>query len=369
MLVWLRCVLPECAGGVREQCRVREVLLGRVRRFGDGDAHTTEPAVVVQPLVQLAIPAFPRPKACVRGLGTGVAVAPRMDNAKDDLGFSLDCLRVEAKTLHFRVGRAEPIVLLHPFSLCPEVWKPIIPELEKHHPVYALGLPGHLGTDPLPNDFDHSIEGAVDLLEAKLDELGIERAHVVGNSLGGWLAIELARRGRALSVVAISPGGGWEAGSPEDERLMRKFKLTNFLLRVGGPLSMLLANFAFTRKMFLSDAVARPECLQPEDAALFIDAAWRCTAYTGIVEALPRQPEPSAFEMLPCRMRVIWGSEDRVLPIEGYSERWKRLLNGADWLVLEDVGHVPMYDNPQAIAESILEWTSLRSSVPPRLAS
>src|SRR4051812_38887844 len=259
-----------------------------------------------------------------------------MDNANGNLGSLLECLRVEPRA-RFRLSRAEPIVLLHPFSLCAEVWKPILPELEKHHPVYALGLPGHLGTDPLPLEFAHPTEAAADLLEAKLDALGIERAHLVGNSLGGWLAIELARRGRGLSVVAIAPGGGWETGSLEEKRLLRKFKLTNLLLRIGGPLSTVLANFALTRKLFLSDAVAHPESLEPEDAALFIDAAWRCTCYAGIVEALPRQPAPLVFKGLPCPMRVIWGAEDRLLPLEGYSNRWKRLLGGADWLVLDNV--------------------------------
>jgi pimeloyl-ACP methyl ester carboxylesterase len=292
-----------------------------------------------------------------------------MDNANDRLGFRDGCSRVETKAARFRLRHAEPIVLLHPFSLCPEVWKPILPKLEKHHPVYALGLPGHLGTNPLPLDFDHSIESAVDLLEQELDALGIEHAHLVGNSLGGWLAIELARRGRALSVVAIAPGGGWEAGSPEEQRLLRKFKLTNALLRIGGPLSGLLGNFALTRKMFLSDAVAHPESLDPRDAALFIDAAYRCTSYAGIVEALPKQPAPCAFDDLPCPIRVVWGADDRLLPLDGYSERWKRCLAGADWVVVDGVGHVPMYDDPDAIAESILEWTALRVTEPPRLAS
>jgi len=293
-----------------------------------------------------------------------------MDNANDGLGLRLEYLRVGAHASRPRGRRAEPIVLLHPFSLCPEIWKPILPELERHHPVHSLGLPGHLGTEPLPLDFDHSIEAGVDLLAHKLDALGIERAHLVGNSLGGWLAIELARRGRARSVVAIAPGGGWEAGSVEEERLVRKFKLTNLLLRIGGPLSIMMANYALTRRVFLGDAVARPERLEPEEAALFIDAARRCTCYAGIVEALPKQPAPSAFEALPCPIRIVWGTEDRVLPIEGYSERWQRLLTGADWLTLENVGHVAMYDDPKRVAEAILEWTSAGiDREPPRLAS
>jgi pimeloyl-ACP methyl ester carboxylesterase len=63
-------------------------------------------------------------------------------------------------------------------------------------------------------------------------------------------------------------------------------------------------------------------------------------------------------------MRVLWGSHDALLPMRGYSERWRRLLPGAEWVVLEGAGHVPMYDDPQRVAELILEVTTA-----PRAAS
>jgi pimeloyl-ACP methyl ester carboxylesterase len=262
----------------------------------------------------------------------------------------------------------EPLVLLHPFSLCPEVWHPIVPLLTARHRVISLGIPGHHGADPLPCDFDHSIEAAVDLLERKLDEQGIERAHLVGNSLGGWLAIELARRGRALSVVAIAPGGGWQAGSVEQRRLRRRFKVTRFLLDLAGPHSVAFAKHELARKIFLREAVAHPERLSAEDAALFIESAWRCTCFEGILEALMVEPPAPVFEALPCPVRVVWGEEDRLLPMQGYSEHWRRVLVGADWLTLRGVGHVPMYDDPEAVARAILEWTERAEQGPDRLA-
>ncbi|MET0285168.1 MAG: alpha/beta hydrolase [Polyangiales bacterium] len=254
-------------------------------------------------------------------------------------------------------GAGEPLVLLHPFGLCSEVWQPILPLLERHHEVFALSIPGHAGSDPLPEQYQHTIENAVDLLEAKLDQLGIRKAHLVGNSLGGWLAIELARRGRALSVVALAPGGGWEAGSPQLRALLRRFQLTQVLLSFGGPVALKLARWTLPRRYFLRDAVANPERLTPLEARLLIESTWRCAVYGDVVKAIPTQPLAEPFETMPCPVRLVWGAKDRLLPLRGFSERWRRVLPGADWVVLPEVGHVQMYDDPHAVGRSILDFT------------
>jgi len=254
-------------------------------------------------------------------------------------------------------GRGQPLVLLHPFALCAEVWQPILPMLEAHHEVYALPIPGHAGSDPLPADYSYSVESAVDLLEAKLDALGIQRAHLVGNSLGGWLAIELARRGRALSVTAMAPGGGWEAGSPELKRLLRRFQMTKFLLTFGGSVASKLARWTLPRRYFLRDAVARPEQLTPLEARLLIETTWKCAVYGDVLKVIPTQQLSAPFEELPCPVRLVWGAEDRLLPMRGYSERWRRVLPGAEWVTLPNVGHVQMYDDPKAVADAIIDFT------------
>lgn len=281
--------------------------------------------------------------------------APSMEHATNE-GFG------SSPKLQSWGGTGSPLVLLHPFSLCAAVWQPVVPYLKRHHEVFALTIPGHAGGDPLPNDFRHSVEGAVDLLETKLDALGIERAHVAGNSLGGWLAVELARRKRALSVVAFAPGGGWEEGSEEHRRLIRRFQLTRTLLYLGGPMAGLLSRYALTRYATLGATVARPEDLTPTEARLFIESAWRCASFEGVVKCMATQPLPAPLDPAPCPIRLVWGSEDRLLPMQGYSERWRRVLPEANWVVLRHAGHVPMYDAPVAVARSILEVTTQEAS-------
>jgi pimeloyl-ACP methyl ester carboxylesterase len=68
------------------------------------------------------------------------------------------------------------------------------------------------------------------------------------------------------------------------------------------------------------------------------------------------------FAKMPGPVRLVWGAKDRLLPLRGYSERWRRVLPGADWVVLPEVGHVQMYDDPHAVACSILDFTRRASS-------
>jgi pimeloyl-ACP methyl ester carboxylesterase len=267
-------------------------------------------------------------------------------------------------------GSREPLVLLHPFALCSGVWKPVEPYLASHHHLIPLAIPGHHGSNPLPASYRHSISAALDVLEANLDRLGVDRAHVVGNSLGGWLAIELARRGRARSVVALAPGGGWELGSSEHKALVRQFTRGKKLLALSASLALRLAKSPLWRSLLFQHAVAHPERLTAEQAQLLIERVCSCEAYDDLVEAMLTEPAPAPFEKPHCPIKIVWGAKDRVLPIDSYSERWRRILPSAAWEVLPDAGHLPMYDAPREVALSILCLTNrrapIRESFPPR---
>jgi pimeloyl-ACP methyl ester carboxylesterase len=210
----------------------------------------------------------------------------------------------------------------------------------------------------MPEGFDHSITASADLAEAELDADGFDKVHVVGNSLGGWLAIELARRGRALSMVALAPGGGWEAGSSEQRRLARMLRRIRASLYVGGPLARVLARFGASRRIALGDVLAHPERISPTDAQAMIKAAWDCDAFEGILEGLLREPAPGPIDPAPCPMRLVWGTRDRMLPMGRYSDRWRSMLPGAEWVELEGAGHMPMFDDPEGVARVILEVTA-----------
>ncbi len=115
----------------------------------------------------------------------------------------------------YRAGSGEPLLLLHGFTGTWQHWRPLLGDLVARYEVVAPTLAGHDGGKPMPPGTALNYASSTDLLEEHLDELGLDTVHVVGNSMGGALALELAKRGRARSVVALAPGGGWNTGDGE----------------------------------------------------------------------------------------------------------------------------------------------------------
>src|ERR1700732_5129614 len=104
-----------------------------------------------------------------------------------------------------------PLLLLHGIGAIWRAWSPVLPYLEPYHEVIVPTLHGHAGGPPLNSEVVPSVEALVDGIEAELDRMGLEKVHIAGNSLGGWIGIELARRGRAQSLVLLSPAGAWRS--------------------------------------------------------------------------------------------------------------------------------------------------------------
>src|SRR5450631_2924228 len=127
-------------------------------------------------------------------------------------------------------GTATPIVLLHGATSSARIWQPLLPELTAHHSVLVPTLAGHLGGPPLSMGRGSVVERIVEDMCAQLDEAGLGSAHLVGNSLGGWVALELARRGRARSVLAFSPAGAWKRAA-DLQRMLWIFRVGAVLRR------------------------------------------------------------------------------------------------------------------------------------------
>jgi pimeloyl-ACP methyl ester carboxylesterase len=131
-----------------------------------------------------------------------------------------------------------PLVLLHGLGMSARVWDGVLPMLDRRHAVVAPTALGHRG-GAAPVRRPVTIADLVDDLERALDELGLEQPHVAGNSLGGWMAIELARRGRARTVCALSPAGTWTAGSREQTAGVRRIRRLTRTTRFGQALPLM----------------------------------------------------------------------------------------------------------------------------------
>jgi pimeloyl-ACP methyl ester carboxylesterase len=134
-----------------------------------------------------------------------------------------------------RGGTGPPLVCLHGFTDTWRTWELVLPMLERRHHVLAPTLLGHAGGPPLPAGGDVSGALLVDAVEQAMDDAGLATAHVVGNSLGGYLALQLAARGRAESVVALAPAGGWAAGDDSYKKTMQHFLLMEHQVKAAVP--------------------------------------------------------------------------------------------------------------------------------------
>jgi pimeloyl-ACP methyl ester carboxylesterase len=250
-------------------------------------------------------------------------------------------------------GSGTPLVLLHGTNMSWRAWRPVLPLLEPYHRVLAPTLPGHRGGRPVPPG-PATVSSLVDVLCAQLDEAGIDTAHLAGNSLGGWVALELARRGRARSVVALSPAGGY--ASPRDmRRLLRRFRIG---LALGNrPSLQRLAERPAARRLVLRQVAEHPERLTDAQVTEMFEDAAGCSVIAELLAGVAEGAAFTGFTELPCPVRLAWSAEDRTIPFRRYGRPVLDVLPGADFLMLPGVGHVPMIDDPALVARTILRFT------------
>ncbi|TPG36482.1 alpha/beta fold hydrolase [Mycolicibacterium hodleri] len=261
-------------------------------------------------------------------------------------------------TSHHRGGNGSPLLLLHGVGSIWRAWSPVLPYLDEHHDVIVPTLAGHGGAAALDPLHPPSINALADSIEAQLDELGIDRLHIAGNSLGGWLGIELARRGRALSLVLFSPAGAWRSQRSIEMRSAAIGFSVGALSRYSARADLLSTNAAL-RWLMVAPQVAYPSRF-PAD---ILAASIRASAMSPVVAPLLREIIRGQVEPLPADrdypVRLVWGNEDRVLPYAGFGEPMLRRLPGAELVRVAGFGHVPMTDDPARVARLILDVTSI----------
>ena len=251
-----------------------------------------------------------------------------------------------------------PLVLIHGFSGTPVLWEPVAPLLEEHHELLVPVLAGHCGGSALAEGVSCGIPALADDLEAQMDAAGIETAHVCGNSLGGWLALELGLRGRARSVVALSPAGGWDHKSAEEMRLRRFFVRQHRALQKTHGLIDFLARRPGLRKLALRDICVHADRYSARQARDIMRGSYECPIYLELMEAILRDGPPEKFDGIEVPVRIAFGTRDRVLPHERHAPKFRRILPDADHVELPGLGHCPMVDDPPLVARTILEVTA-----------
>jgi pimeloyl-ACP methyl ester carboxylesterase len=231
------------------------------------------------------------------------------------------------------------------------------PALERHHEVLAPALVGHLGGPPL-GDRAVTRDLLPDALERAMDDAGIETAHIAGNSLGGYFALHLAARGRARSVVALAPAGGWAKGDDSYKETLGFFpELQQQVKQVAPYAERFLQTPEGKRRATLFTTV-NYEHIPAELLAHQTRAVAACEGVVPMTEYAMREGYDLDAEKIACPVRMVWGTEDKLLPwptaAMRYREDW---LPNAEYVVLDDVGHSPQLDVPLETAQLILGFT------------
>ncbi|HEY7891009.1 MAG TPA: alpha/beta hydrolase [Solirubrobacteraceae bacterium] len=258
----------------------------------------------------------------------------------------------------YRAGSGEPVLLLHGFTGTWHHWRPVLGELVARYEVIAPTLAGHDGGPQFALETQLSFATATDSLEHHLDELGVGTAHIVGNSMGGALALELAKRGRARSVVALAPAGGWTEGDGEAQRVGRFFARQLRVTRAIGARVATVMRRPSTRRFALRDIMRRGELVAPADAVDLALTSLRCEVSARAIAALAADEGLvlKDLEQIACPVLLGLSQFDRVLPAERHGPRLRREIPGVETRTLAGCGHLPMWDDTRLVVRTISEF-------------
>ncbi|MFE6524465.1 alpha/beta fold hydrolase [Streptomyces sp. NPDC057794] len=250
-----------------------------------------------------------------------------------------------------RRGGGEPLLLLHGIGHHRQAWDPVLSALAAERDVIAVDLPGCGESPALPDGMAHDLPTMNAVLVALCAALELERPHVAGNSLGGLLALDLARTGLVRSVTALSPAGFWNDAE-------RRYAFTvlaamrRIARRIPPHVVERLARPALGRRVLTSTIYARPGRRSPEAVVAETLALARAQGFS---ETL-RSGRTVRFtdDIVGPPVTVAWGDRDRLLvPRQGV--RAKTVIPRARLVRLPGCGHVPMNDDPALVARVVLD--------------
>lgn len=256
------------------------------------------------------------------------------------------------------VGSGEPIVLLHPFLLSQNVWRTVAEQLADtgRYEVLAPTMPGHNG-GPKPHTMFLSSGELADFVEAEMDRLGWRSAHIVGNSLGGWVAFELEQRGRARSLTAIAPGGGWTRYSPTKFETVAKFVLGGPALLAARLLGPRILGLPFARRLATLPLSGPASGVPQTDLLLATEDATHCSAYIQLMIKTLTLPGLVELGDTMAPTHLVLCEKDRVFPTpRGNRHFTDHLPSGTRVTRLPGLGHVPMLEAPGIVTELITEF-------------
>ena len=259
-----------------------------------------------------------------------------------------------------RSGAGPALVLLHPLGTWRGVWDPVVPALAGRFDVIAVDLPGFGESEPLPAQVEPSPAALAAGVAGLLDELGVTAPHVAGNSLGGWVALELARLRPVASLTLLSPAGLWGRGAPVYARV--SLRASRWLSQNAAPVLSRLVDHRFGRALVLGQTHGRPSRVLAADARAAVRALGTCPGFDATMRATSRRRFRAGMA-IPGPVTVAFGTRDLLLPRWTRPRRLDQLPRSTRSVNLPGCGHLPMADDPKAVV-AVIEETTGRAARP-----
>jgi abhydrolase domain-containing protein 6 len=273
-------------------------------------------------------------------------------------GLRLGGVRVEEQGLeivYLAGGEGEPMLLLHGFGADKDHWTRFARHLTDDFRIVAPDLPG-FGESSRDASLDYSPAAQVERLDAIADALGLERFHLGGNSMGGMLAglYAAAHPERVQSVLLFAPAGVTRAKPSELQRAMDEGR-NPLLVRSAAEFASLL-DFVFVDPPWVPSSIldflaARAVADRPLHEKILAD--W-LGGQTPLEDALAGVEAP---------VLVVWGDHDRLLDVSG-ADVLRETRPGAEVVILENVGHVPMVERPEESADAVRRFLRPQLAAP-----
>ena len=261
-----------------------------------------------------------------------------------------------------RGGEGDPMVLVHGIGGSWRNWLPILPALEARHDVLTVGLLGHHPNHPFASGVRPTVAALIDGVEREMDRGGFGTAHLVGNSLGGWIVLELAKRGRAVTVCALSPGGTYRDGElVADLTAMRLAVEHRLVARALRPRAERLVRRAGVRRLLFSGTFTHPERIDAAEAWAMLDSFGGASVFIALLRAMKRDGPLRDLDRVTVPTLIGWGTRDYVLPMRWFLPTLREQMPAAQIRELPGLGHVPMVDDPVLVADLVLDFTAHQS--------
>jgi len=252
-------------------------------------------------------------------------------------------------------GAGEPLILIHGMGSASTAWKLITPELQKKFQTIAFDLPGH-GKSEFDPDLAMDPHSLAQLIVDQMDILEIPKAHISGNSLGGWIALEIAAGfpERVLSVTGLSPAGLWLV--PTTHRSFMEAS-SQFMARYTYQYADELMQHEWARTIGFAEVSPRWRKLPYQT---IVDAVVAVGSSVGYFPAwdgmLKRRFDKSISPTIP--VSIIFGDSDNTLPAQTSQERSLAPAH-ARWVTFSDSGHAVMWDSSEETVAEIIHTASL----------